>query len=539
MLLRLPRAFARRVANPRPLFFTPSRPSPPENNSGQRHFGGGGSRPSYDAKLAGKGGKVNKAAKVTSSQQAADKGRPADPTSSSSSSSSSSRPAASSELGNASSESSADAQSQSQASTEDVPEALPFVSFLPTAPKTVSLDAFFSQERPLLEVTLAEDFRRSATDEHPLLSSSGQPSSVRSTTAPSRQSLLYGEQEEDAYDIGLVGEPNGADPEWPEGVASHLSSLQPFVPPPRPTPVKEEPVTNHYDSPTRSAVAFLSPFEPLSTSESEDFMNDDQDIMGVDAGHYLHKGIMHHRWSSAVEWSKVASRFGLRQTSEENDSTSSSADQSRTESLSKIIEDALRDSRRLRRRYGPAQRRPEIRIKVVGGRFVPNGNKNLNNGLDFKRDPNSAFSASPASESSSFFKLGDADMKVFADIVSKAFGGLQDGNWVLMPDGPKNRVSTADRSPAGPRILNQRGRVGMDSVRRKRRKKMSKHKYKKRRFVLISHAFLLDSRWANSIFIFVLQKGATCIEEASRKVVTFLFSSFYTVLESHYSFLST
>jgi hypothetical protein len=552
MLLRLPRAFSRRVSQRRPLFFTPSRQpttivdsTSATSGHGQRHFGGGGSRSSYDAKLGGKSGKVTKVAKVSSSSSSQQQ-QGSDPSSSSSSSRSLS----------SSSESTTVAESEPK--RVEAQQQLPRVSILLAPPKTVSLDAFFSQERPLLEVTLDEESRRSATEELPLVavpSDQQQQSPLANVTATAaatrptssshpRQSFLW-DPEEDADDVGLISEPQGADPEWAEGVASHLASCQAFVPPPQPTPVAENseqpaPVPSFYDAPTRSTVAFLNPFASSVTTvtSSSDhqpmlFAGQDQHSASLNAGHYLHNGIMHYRWSSAVEWSQIAPRLSS------SSSSSSTTTPSLGESLANEIKEALKDSRRFRRRLGAQQ---VVRLRLVpsaapdgpgvarGGPLAPRGNPKDSSGFFIGQiDIEGADQLPRSFKSSSFFSsaVERGEMEVDVDDVTEqvvaAVKEWQDSRrrdrlnarsdveeWVDEDEESASASTALDReSVLGPRVLNQRGRVGMDSVRRKRKKKMSKHKlvffslpvllrvadnslsfllyrYKKRRFVYLS-----------------------------------------------------
>lgn len=128
---------------------------------------------------------------------------------------------------------------EGKSSTSWLPRGVKPVDILRAHPAQISLDGFYALNRPLLQVTVPPKDRRYPSSED---SSNNKNMSVVGESEFSEEQIRAGQHDPFAeeqigqYDLHLVTEPDGADPEWAEGTDRHLASLEHNIPPPLPSP---------------------------------------------------------------------------------------------------------------------------------------------------------------------------------------------------------------------------------------------------------------------------------------------------------------
>ncbi|KAI9609990.1 hypothetical protein H4Q26_006982 [Puccinia striiformis f. sp. tritici PST-130] len=247
-------------------------------------------------------------------------------------------------------------------------------------PTTLSLDLFFSLQRPLLEIELGPDERRSITSEskqskldleteQELSTSSssapeeaqddldyshitsGSPSDpafkpphTSSARPPPQDDNELAEQlwsTNDPYSAYLIAEPDGVHPAWSDALKRCLANSQAFVPPPEPSP-KQETLSNRVESETaakqdglvtlngkeaqmerdrQGALKYLNPYGSITdkneSTEEQDGSNPDESntlpqdqlSLTMQAARFLHSGMMSNRWPNAANWAAIDSRL--------------------------------------------------------------------------------------------------------------------------------------------------------------------------------------------------------------------------------------
>ena len=416
------------------------------------------------------------------------------------------------------------------ASLEKKPaKATPLAPNVPHAsPTLVSLDTFFAQDRPLLEWSLRLSNRRSvqspvarlspleaaledadAAEIHALetveldslsleadelvevvdLSPEGTPignSYITTLSSSAAQSLAQHEQlqaevndaerelqaledsiEEgvDPYEPWLIAEPEQGNHPWSPTISRYLASQSHFVPPPPPAlplspPVSQQSLLKSTKLPssfvhspqTIADLVFLRPFTPVvppkPTHATEDSTNPSTflarfanplspSLSQAVADRFLSAASLSHRWRAQVDYA------------------SASAEAMESARRAYAGEDVSQ-----RGTAGRIKRRGDLRIWSAeeGWKFV-----NLSR-------------SKVAREGSPFLPAEMVDLDWVDQI------GLNGENMDEVAPKEKRGMSAA-----GPRSVAERGyRIGMDSVKRKRKKKITKHKFKKRRFVFLS-----------------------------------------------------
>ena len=267
----------------------------------------------------------------------------------------------------------------------------------------------------------------------------------------------------DPYEPWLIAEPEQGNHPWSPTISRYLASQSPFVPPPPPflplsASTPPQPLTQSTVLPSAFAhspqtiadLVFLRPFTPVAplkpTHATEDpsvpssflarFANPLSPALSqAVADRFLSAASLSHRWRAQVDYA------------------SASAEAMESARRTYAGEDVSQ-----RGTAGRIKRRGDLRIWSAeeGWKFV-----NL-------------AKSKAASEGSPFLPAEMVDMDWVDQI------GLNGENMEEIVPRIK-RGQTA----AGPRSLAERSyRIGMDSVKRKRKKKITKHKFKKRRFVV-------------------------------------------------------
>lgn len=358
-------------------------------------------------------------------------------------------------------------------------------------PELVSLDAFFALHRPLLELPVRLSRRQSTTqqvggrgdglalqrrleeaateldlealegaelvemvDLAPDGTPQGQPylttltaedsveaHELSSATAAweALEDAAFDEHDdgEDPFEAFLISEPAQGTHPWSAKIARYLAERDPFLPPPVPStvlavlapPTPRGPHSLH-SSQTQSHINFLRPFSApvLPASSSRSFAPLEPALAQAMADRFLAAASLSHRWQSQVEYASV------------------SAEKMESARRAYHGEDVSGRST-----AGRIKRRGDLRVWSVeeGWKYVSLG------------------------------RSSDATLSPFLP------AEMVDLDWVD-EESQVGEITTSKRggTAAGPRSLAARGNgIRMDSTKRKRMKKITKHKFKKRRFV--------------------------------------------------------
>lgn len=304
---------------------------------------------------------------------------------------------------------------------------LPSVPILSTHPSVVRTDAFFSQHRPLLEVTIPRGDRRSALAEE--RSVKGQGEEVRSSSSASGI-----EEDGDPLEAFLITEPEGVDECWGEGTASYLAACQPFVPPTTTqvfTPSSGN-APESVDGELSEALDYLTPFGRSTSTRAKGSSSptppghpQDARFLSLQAGRFLHVRLMQNRWKSLKEWDRIQREMeqamGLKRRSDVKVQGGSAVKEGALSDAGQMIMDKLKELGRMdsdENVWTAPDGKWEIRVVKVGS------------------------------------EAADGDL----------FSDLMDSAW------------EDEETLAGPRSSRYRGEARMDSVKRKRKRKISKHK---------------------------------------------------------------
>lgn len=118
-----------------------------------------------------------------------------------------------------------------------LPRSIKPVDVLRAHPAQISLDGFYSLNRPLLQVTVSPKQRRYPSSEN----NNKKTMEVVGESEFTEEQIKAGQQDPFAedqigeFDLHLVTEPEGADPEWAEGTDKYMASLEHNTPPPAPS----------------------------------------------------------------------------------------------------------------------------------------------------------------------------------------------------------------------------------------------------------------------------------------------------------------
>jgi hypothetical protein len=237
-------------------------------------------------------------------------------------------------------------------------------------PTTLFLDLFFSLQRPLLEIELGPNERRSISFEskQSKLESEAEPELSASSVEDSQDDLDYphlssgspsdpafkpphpssarpapdeNEMDDqmwstsDPYSAYLIAEPDGVHPAWSDALKRCLANSQAFVPPPEPKPKqdtntkaptpeqKTQAAETQMDRDRQRALKFLNPYgstsnkteqptpedQSASSTGESNTLPQDQLSLTMQAARFLHSGMMSNRWPSAVNWAAIDSRL--------------------------------------------------------------------------------------------------------------------------------------------------------------------------------------------------------------------------------------
>lgn len=132
-----------------------------------------------------------------------------------------------------------------------LPRSIKPVDILRAHPAQISLDGFYALNRPLLQVTVSPKQRRYPSSEDSN-SKTSKMMEIVGESEFSEEQIKAGQQDpffnaEDQigpYDLHLVTEPEGADPQWAKGTDKYLASLEHHIPPPLPSTSTPSPSTS-------------------------------------------------------------------------------------------------------------------------------------------------------------------------------------------------------------------------------------------------------------------------------------------------------
>ncbi|CAH7685329.1 hypothetical protein BY996DRAFT_6408133 [Phakopsora pachyrhizi] len=393
-------------------------------------------------------------------------------------------------------------------------------------PKTLSVDMFFSLQRPLLEIELTSTERRSIrtepktvtysdsddcpekwdtrTEEPVMHISTGSPSDPAfkpplPTSGRMTTSENYIDDEiltlRDAYQAYMITEPEGINPAWSDALKRYLASVEQLVPPPVPEPGRGKnpqrplaPNSNFQlteeesksELKRRRALAYLTPFGTCnstnqrsnsSTVTSEeaqtngDVQSDSSDdpltrisqdplSLTVQAARFLYSGMMAVRWPTASKWAPVEAQL------------KEAEQRYATPNKKKAIEqgDGYLPSVRGQERPASTGRRPRGLIHKMPLKI---GDKGTTFVVSLSED-----------QMTQIVKYSEKILRNRIGLENVPKGVLESlerlGEFLLHKHNKRSEE-------AGLPIIKQTDIVSLDSVFRKKKRKMKVHKYKKRR----------------------------------------------------------
>lgn len=418
-------------------------------------------------------------------------------------------------------------------------------------PKVLSLDQFFSLQRPLLEIELPSSERRSITLESRLDGSSEDESELNAPNNFSRDTITMGSPSDpsfktpqsgngsalqdygadegfedelwgavDGYAPYLITEPDGVDPDWPRELKHYLATASAFVPPPVPTPRLSLSEVDHSSDPKETTsklteeeqkleqlrlhnIRFLAPYgtsipEPTDSNESNipleenlqssssstesgtlpDISQDPHSLM-LQAARFLHSGLTSLRWPSVLEWEPVRNQLKAAQ-------LTFSSDQNAAQEKEDVIEpiEAVRGQDPSSKKSSTKWLKLTIEHGSKGPETIINLDaEQLNRIISYSEKlVKEHLKQSLKSQADSQKEVRERFERLGEFLVRKHVQRNQDDQ---MMNQFKISITPMDDSGVLLGLGEEDKEVGevvrMDSVQRKRKRKMKVHKYKKRR----------------------------------------------------------
>ncbi|GAA96559.1 hypothetical protein E5Q_03229 [Mixia osmundae IAM 14324] len=393
---------------------------------------------------------------------------------------------------------------------------------------------------PLLRSTV-ESFEEEETSDELAVASEEHEEMADYSPAEADSQALKRKRLRKELEARILGEPDGLDDRVADQVIRILADRVPFSPPSAPEPQTihrpispplrmQKPATRQREA----ALAYLKPFsgrDQSAASNSKGKVSTDFNAMtsSIAAGQFLHEALISSEWKGKLEWSKILDDMQAAVPGDKK------ASPSQSQKLSRVVQQIMNTAPPLARSASSSFRRmPRPSHLINGGQVVKN-----------RETPSAgtatAYIANDAAQvnemvaklrkqgfvvvEQSSIEGADSVIKAIVNrlrkVIKKATGAdlpdqrgvtmismeqplskrsfeadffkrndLERSDFLASLGGTEITVGTLDADgmpatifePLGPRSSVGRGRrIGMDSVKRKRKKKISKHKYKKRR----------------------------------------------------------
>lgn len=344
----------------------------------------------------------------------------------------------------------------------------------------------------------------------------------------------------DPYSAFLIAEPDGVPPAWSDALKRCLATSQAFVPPPVPK-VKQD-ADPQFRADTRAAgqasrktsqsqkeiqadrerqraLKYLNPYgsttqkvdrhdeqpapeaQHATTSPDHDPLPQDQLSLTMQAARFLHSGMMYNRWPSAANWAAIDSRLKAAAEKYSDSHRSGAHDHVHefTDSFPAIRgQDRAGNSGRRGHRAGSSRQRMTIHGETAAGHTFSFNTQQLADIIRYSRriiKHKLGIDAIPTPILRNLERFGEFLIHKHL----KTWAGPQPPD--LPPGGPKKHLSSSPAVAAGtspvpiviidpssvPTITERSSNhpdslvINLDSVFRKKKRKMKVHKYKKRR----------------------------------------------------------
>lgn len=335
----------------------------------------------------------------------------------------------------------------------------------------------------------------------------------------------------DPYSAYLIAEPDGVHPAWSDTLKQYLASSQAFIPPPEPTVKQEVEVQVKADTSSaeqgnlrtfqsekdaemdrerQRALKFLNPYgltslktEPNDKQPAPEAVNvsgpgesntlpQDQLTLTMQAARFLHSGMMSNRWPTAANWAAIDTRLkAATESYSETQSPSTTKVHDFTDSFPPIRgQDRAINSGRRRRANNPRQRMT-IHGETTDGQAFSFNTEQLSEIIKYSQriiKDKLGIEAIPKPILKNLERFGEflihKHLKTFTDpqrikanpkLSSPSIVGSSPMPIVIID--PSAAPQIAEQSSSNPDDLV----INLDSVFRKKKRKMKVHKYKKRR----------------------------------------------------------
>jgi len=329
----------------------------------------------------------------------------------------------------------------------------------------------------------------------------------------------------DPYSAYLIAEPDGVHPAWSDALKRYLASAQAFMPPPEPTVKQEVEVQVKSDTSSaeqddlrtfqsekeaemdrerQRALKFLNPYGSTSTKTEpndkqptpEEAVNvsspgesntlpQDQLTLTMQAARFLHSGMMSNRWPTAANWAAIDTRLkAATESYSETKSPSATKVHDFTDTFPPIRgEDRAINSGRRSRANNPRQRMT-IHGETTDGQAFSFNTEQLTEIIKYSQriiKDKLGIEAIPKPILKNLERFGEflihKHLKANPKLSSSpsVVGGSSTMPIVIID--PSAVTQIAEQSSSNPDGLV----INLDSVFRKKKRKMKVHKYKKRR----------------------------------------------------------